>query len=504
MRKPLTRSLNMYKEYLAEFWYSTKDIENSKVSFSIPTGGIFGEVGVNTFRNAIGAHYLSHSSEYVAPPSIDVVRQWFPTIGYREEVLAKGTFRKSLLPTRWRLLIAQIIQCLWGCDALVDSTAEADPGLSAPNDSIPQQQNMDEGTKNTSYDHIFAGTDPHVLADQIQYVREGWKMSSQIQELTNQVLILQSQKHKLDLRRIKLKLKLLSLKLKPPFLMWNSSMSYCSSQPEGEHIKEDKVKKDLYSGEAEKESTDSDSDDETHVLRRLGSIFSVAKLRRVVSLLEGLQEFKFEKDNTPIVIQPPYYSVSKNTLAEYMILSSADNRPPMLDKDLYDSWKSIMELYMQNREHRRMILESVENGPLIWPTIEENGVTRTKKYVELFAAKKIQADCDMKATNIILQGLPADIYSLVNHYRVAKDLWERVQLLMQVSTQPMTESPLVDSGFAIPVFSLGDDPFACLNKGMVFITDVASSRFPSTNNQLRNSSNPRNHATIQDGKVTVI
>nr|GEU41016.1 hypothetical protein [Tanacetum cinerariifolium] len=79
----------------------------------------------------------------------------------------------------------------------------------------------------------------------------------------------------------------------------------------------------------------------------------------------------------------------KNTLAEYMIISGADNRPPMLDKDL------------------------------------------TKKYVELSAAEKIQADCDMKETNIILQGLPLDIYSLVNHHRVAKDLWERIQLLMQ-------------------------------------------------------------------------
>ncbi|GKC71757.1 hypothetical protein Tco_1117640 [Tanacetum coccineum] len=47
-------------------------LENSKVSFSIPTGGIYGELGVNTFRNAIGAHYLLHSNEYVAPPSIDV------------------------------------------------------------------------------------------------------------------------------------------------------------------------------------------------------------------------------------------------------------------------------------------------------------------------------------------------------------------------------------------------------------------------------------------------
>ncbi|GJR07866.1 hypothetical protein Tco_0790518 [Tanacetum coccineum] len=112
----------------------------------------------------------------------------------------------------------------------------------------------------------------------------------------------------------------------------------------------------------------------------------------------------------------------KNTFAEYMILSGADNRPPMLDKDLYDSWKSQMELYMQNREYGRMILESVEHGPLMWPTVEENSVIRTKKYAELSVAEKIQADCDMKATNIILQGLPADIYSLMNHHRVAKDL----------------------------------------------------------------------------------
>ncbi|GKC87290.1 hypothetical protein Tco_1147939 [Tanacetum coccineum] len=103
----------------------------------------------------------------------------------------------------------------------------------------------------------------------------------------------------------------------------------------------------------------------------------------------------------------------------------------MLNKDLYDSWKSRMELYMQNREHRRMILKSVEYGLLIWPTIEVNGVTRTKKYAELSPTEKIQADCDMKAINIILQGLPNDIYSLVNHHIVSKDLWEKVQLLMQ-------------------------------------------------------------------------
>ncbi|GJZ67342.1 hypothetical protein Tco_0630582 [Tanacetum coccineum] len=43
-------------------------------------------------------HTTYYSSEYVAPPSIDVVRQWFPTIRYGEEVLAKETLKKSLLP----------------------------------------------------------------------------------------------------------------------------------------------------------------------------------------------------------------------------------------------------------------------------------------------------------------------------------------------------------------------------------------------------------------------
>nr|GEV56128.1 Gag-Pol polyprotein [Tanacetum cinerariifolium] len=46
----------------------------------------------------------------------------------------------------------------------------------------------------------------------------------------------------------------------------------------------------------------------------------------------------------------------------------------------------------------------------------------------------------------------------------------------QASTQPMTESPLVDSGFVILVFSPGDDPIAYLNKAMAFLTAVASLR----------------------------
>ncbi|GKD75402.1 hypothetical protein Tco_1333684 [Tanacetum coccineum] len=87
-----------------------------------------------------------------------------------------------------------------------------------------------------------------------------------------------------------------------------------------------------------------------------------------------------------------------------------------------------------------MILNLVQNGPLIWPTVTEEDVTiRTKKYEELFATEKIQADCDCKATKIVLQGLPPDVYAIVNHHKVAKEIWDRVKLLMQVTNLSLQE-----------------------------------------------------------------
>ncbi|GJT25081.1 retrovirus-related pol polyprotein from transposon TNT 1-94 [Tanacetum coccineum] len=118
------------------------------------------------------------------------------------------------------------------------------------------------------------------------------------------------------------------------------------------------------------------------------------------------------------------------TLADKSLLSGGDNKPPMLEKHLYDSWKSIMNFNV-NWDQWKMILASVEKGPLVWPSITEDGVTRLKEYVELTPAEAIQADCDIKAINIILQGLPTEIYALVSQHRVAKDLWEKIKLLMQ-------------------------------------------------------------------------
>nr|GEY26030.1 hypothetical protein [Tanacetum cinerariifolium] len=135
--------------------------------------------------------------------------------------------------------------------------------------------------------------------------------------------------------------------------------------------------------------------------------------------------------------------------------------PPMLEKGMYDSWKSRMELYMMNRQHGRMIFKSVENSPLIWPTIEENSVTRPRKYSKLTPAEAIQADCDVNVTKIILQGL------------------------------------------TVPVFKQGDNPIDAINHMISFLFAVVTSRYPTTDNQLRNSSNPRQQDTINDGRLTL-
>ncbi|GJR28441.1 hypothetical protein Tco_1104673 [Tanacetum coccineum] len=49
----------------------------------------------------------------------------------------------------------------------------------------------------------------------------------------------------------------------------------------------------------------------------------------------------------------------------------------------------------------------------------------------LSATEAVQVIVYKKATNIILQGLPPEVYALVSNHKVVKELWARIQLLMQ-------------------------------------------------------------------------
>ncbi|GJW47671.1 retrovirus-related pol polyprotein from transposon TNT 1-94 [Tanacetum coccineum] len=303
---------------------------------------------------------------------------------------------------------------------------------------------------------------------------------------------------------------------------------------------------------------------------------------------------------------------------------------------------------IKGKENGKLLVDSVLHGPFTYGTITvpdtQNTPTtvRDRTYDELTDLEKIIEGCDIKATNIMLQGLPQDIYNLlindmhsirmtmkpiqintkfINHLqpewskfvtdvKLAKDLhntdfdhlygylrqheahadevrltrqrfpnpialmantsnsslsysnqshYHQHQQLSLISQQyysppfivsqmipqqsslapnihqpsmpqhqfyqptdvhhssvihhqsyqvpvhhPSSQAPFphLDSGLVVPSVLPSDDPIASLNKVMDFISTSFASRYPLTNKHLRNSSNPRNQATIQDGKVT--
>nr|GEY41498.1 retrovirus-related Pol polyprotein from transposon TNT 1-94 [Tanacetum cinerariifolium] len=164
-----------------------------------------------------------------------------------------------------------------------------------------------------------------------------------------------------------------------------------------------------------------------------------------------------------------------------------------------------MELYMMNRLYGRMILEFVENGPLIWPSIEENGVTRPKKYSELSATEAIQADGDVKATIIILQGLPPELEKSQANTKFLNTLppeWSKfvtdVKLVWDLHTTNIDQLHAYLGQHEFHANEQGDDPIDAINHMMSFLSAIVTSCYPTTNNQLQNSSNPRKQATIND------
>nr|GFC11138.1 hypothetical protein [Tanacetum cinerariifolium] len=66
-----------------------------------------------------------------------------------------------------------------------------------------------------------------------------------------------------------------------------------------------------------------------------------------------------------------------------------------------------------------------------------------------------------------------------------------------------TEFTPPDTGLVVLVFQKGDDPIDAINQMMSFLTSIVTSRYPPTNNQLKTLSNPRQQATINNGRVTI-
>ncbi|GJZ97336.1 retrovirus-related pol polyprotein from transposon TNT 1-94 [Tanacetum coccineum] len=117
-------------------------------------------------------------------------------------------------------------------------------------------------------------------------------------------------------------------------------------------------------------------------------------------------------------------------LSEDIQCAGSDTRPPMLDKADFVSWQQRIRLYCRGKDNGINILKS-RNDPRVYSGMsqeERTGIMQTSRQ------------------HNILQGLPKDIYSLINHYIDAKDIWDNVKMLLEGSelTKEDRESQLYD------------------------------------------------------------
>nr|GEX88388.1 hypothetical protein [Tanacetum cinerariifolium] len=124
----------------------------------------------------------------------------------------------------------------------------------------------------------------------------------------------------------------------------------------------------------------------------------------------------------------------------------------------------------------------------------------TKNYKSPYQSQ--QYSHNQSSTPLSITYLPNDFQLSVhrNVYSPSSSL-HQVKYAPSVNQQPEFSQP--DSGLIIPVFQKGDDPIDAINHMMSFLTAVFTSRYLNTNSQLRNSSNPRQQATINNGRVTL-
>nr|GEW11465.1 hypothetical protein [Tanacetum cinerariifolium] len=167
-------------------------------------------------------------------------------------------------------------------DALAASTAEPDPGNSAPSDFVPQKQDSAKD------DPVIVVTDSDEDEDDES---QQYKLELEKNKADAEAALLKAQASFPNVEQLK---ELLVKSLKTVFSNILSAHDIIISLPiklkdllskfndlpkEGEHIKKDKGKKALSLEEAMKESTESDSnDDETHLL---GSIVKSSRIKKV-------------------------------------------------------------------------------------------------------------------------------------------------------------------------------------------------------------------------------
>ncbi|GJX62395.1 retrovirus-related pol polyprotein from transposon TNT 1-94 [Tanacetum coccineum] len=146
-----------------------------------------------------------------------------------------------------------------------------------------------------------------------------------------------------------------------------------------------------------------------------------------------------------------------SNMSEDIQYAGSDTRPPMLDRTDFESWQQRIRLYCLGKDNGENIMKSITEGPFQMGTIRDTlteggegalhlGPERARVFADLSAEQKDRYKADIRATNILLQGIPKYIYTLINHFTDAKDIWDNVKMILEGSelTKDDQESQLYD------------------------------------------------------------
>nr|GEZ04714.1 hypothetical protein [Tanacetum cinerariifolium] len=123
--------------------------------------------------------------------------------------------------------------------------------------------------------------------------------------------------------------------------------------------------------------------------------------------------------------------------------TGSESRPPILNKENYVPWSSHLLRYAKSRRNRKLIHNSILNGPYVRKMIPESGdanreITVTETFYlqtddELSEKELKQIEADDQAIQTIFLGLSKYIYAAVDSCETAQEIWLRVQQMMKGS-----------------------------------------------------------------------
>ncbi|GJS09030.1 hypothetical protein Tco_0365826 [Tanacetum coccineum] len=239
-----------------------------------------------------------------------------------------------------------------------------------------------------------------------------------------------------------------------------------------------------------------------------------------------------------------------SSMQEDIQCAGSDTRPPMLDRTDFESWQQRIRLYCLGKDNGENIMKSIKEGPFHMGTVSDviaggtegavqqgpvrarvlNDLSAEEKESLLKVCKKMLHEWSrfiievnlMRFERVILCSALCLLKQHEVHANENRIMMERfiqpnndpLALVSDASVQqyptqsskspqPSKEPSPADNFQLDSGSSLTENLIESLSNTLALLTQSYKSHLPQTNNQLRASSNARNKAMVQDGKVVV-